>query len=288
MGVGQDLVRLLARDADRSFIPELARQLRTGARGRAAAAFLLGELLARESAGDLAAALDADPGDVQVTVACIEALGKLADPAAVPALTGAARHHLALVRAAALLALSKIDHPDVSMVALATTDDFDPDVRERAVRVLAARGGPDATARLLAFCDGPHARVALRGLTRIADERAVPALIRVLQTAADKRTRQLAGQALARSARNDPGPYLGPTAQPAQASALAWVLGEVGDTRSSRQLSRLLHHRDEPVRARAAAALGKIADLQAAPGLHTALRDISPACAPPPRPPSAG
>jgi HEAT repeat protein len=276
MGLGHDLVSRLARDDDRSAIPALAGQLRGGAPGRAAAAFLLGELRARESAGDLAAALDDDLAGLQVTIACIEALGKLADPATVPALARAAGHHLAWVRASSLAALSKIDHPEVAQIALTATEDFDPDVRERAVRILAARGGREATARLLTFCDGPHARVALQGLIRIADERAVPALSRVFQAAADRRIRHLAGRALARSARHAPALYVTSATRPAQARALAWILGEIGDTRSGRQLSRLLTHRDELVRARAAAALGKIADPETAPSLQAALDDISP------------
>jgi HEAT repeat protein len=276
MGLGYDMIKLLAQDHDQSVIPTLVRQLRGGARGRAAAAYLLGEFRARDSVGDLAAVLADDTADLQVRLACIEALGKLADPAAVPALATAARHRLAWVRSQALLALSKTDHPEVAQVALAASEDFDPGVRDRAVRVLAARGGPDATARLLMFCDGPLAPIALQGLARIADERAVPSLIQVFLTAGDRRIRHLAGRALARSARRAPAMYPTTVMTPAQIRATAWVLGEVGDKASCRQLSRLLSHRDEYVRARAAAALGKIAVPETAGDLHAALTDISP------------
>ncbi len=276
MGLGHDLLSLLARENDRSLVPVVAGQLRGGARGRAAAAFLLGELRASETIGDLAAALGDQSADLQVRLACIEALGKLADPGAVPVLAAAARHHLAWVRSSALTALSKIDHPDVVTIALAASEDFDPDVRERAVRILADRGGQDTTARLLIFCDGPLARVALKGRIRIADPRAVPALSRVFLTVGDRRVRDLAGRALARSASRAPGLYPTAVMTPAQVRAIAWVLGQIGDKASRHQLTHMLAHRDELVRARAAAALGKIADPDGAPGLRTALADISP------------
>ena len=277
MGLGADVIKsVLAWDDHSLVIPVLADQVRSDAHGRAAAAFLLGELRAVETAGDLIAALARDPADVQFRVACIEALGKLADPAAVPVLAGQAGHRYPWVRVSALIALSWIDHPDVAAIALAATDDFDPDVRDRAIRVLAARGGQDATARLVAHCDGPLAPVALRGLARIGDERAVASLTRLFLTIQDRRVRHLAGSALARSARRAPSLYLGPEATPGQARAAAWVLGEVGDKHSCRILCAMLAHRDALARARAAAALGKIANQEAAPALRAALTDISP------------
>lgn len=275
-GLGHDMLRLLARHADPSVIPVLVSQLRSGARGRAAAAWLLGELHASEAAGELAMIVADSHADLQVQLASIEALGKLADPATIPALASATRHDSAWVRQAALVALSKTAHPDIAQVALTASEDFDPGVRDRAVRILAARGGREATARLLSFCDGPQAGPALRGLARIGDERAVPLLTQVFRAAGDRQTRHLAGRALAVSARRAPALYETTLMTPAQVSAIAWVLGEIGDKTSCRQLTRLLAHRDALVRARAAAALGKIADPGAAPDLRTALADIAP------------
>jgi HEAT repeat protein len=74
---------------------------------RGAAAYLLGELRARESAGDLAAALAGETGDLYTRLMCIEALGKLADLATGPALAAAAFHPPAWIQAEALLALAK-------------------------------------------------------------------------------------------------------------------------------------------------------------------------------------
>jgi HEAT repeat protein len=278
MGLGADVINsVLAWQDHDSVTAVLARLVRSGARGRAAAAYLLGELRAGQTAGDLIAALAQDPADADFRVACIEALGKLADPAAVHVLASQAGHRYPWVRVSALIALSRIDHPDVATIALAAADDFDPDVRDRAIRVLAASGGRDATARLLACCDGPLAPVALRGLARIGDERAVASLTRLFLTTQDRRVRHLAGRALARSARRAPSLYLASAATPAQARAAAWVLGEIGDKDSYRTLTTMLTHRDALVRARAAAALGRVASPEAAPALRAALADISPA-----------
>jgi HEAT repeat protein len=277
MGLGHDMLSFVGRDGDRSVVPVLVSQVRDGARGWAAAVYLLGEWRARETVGDLVAALASDPADLQFRIACIEALGKIADPVAVPVLAAQAVHHLAWVRTSALLALSRISHPDVARIALDATEDFDPGVRDRAIRVLAALGGPEATARLLTLCAGPLAPVALRGLARIADERAVIVLTQVFLDAPDRRLRHLAGRALARSALRAPAIYSSTSMTPAQARAIAWVLGEISDTNSSRTLIGLLTHRDALVRARAAAALGKIANQQTAPALRAALADISPA-----------
>jgi HEAT repeat protein len=277
MSLGHDVIGALVSGCGRPVIPQLIGELRDGTRGRAAAAYVLGELRARESAADLAAVLGEDSLDLQVATACIEALGKIADPSAALALADAARHHQAWVRASALTALSKFDLPGVADAALAACEDFDPDVREKAVKLLAAQGDQRATARLLLFCDGQLAPVALKGLIRIADERAVPGLCRVFLNTGDRRIRHLAGRALAQSASRWPGlQHPGWWMTPPQIRAIAWVLGEIGDKNSSGQLSRLLAHRDELVRARAAAALGKIADQATAPTLHTALSDISP------------
>jgi HEAT repeat protein len=276
LGLGARVINsVLAWGDHRSVIPLLAGQIRSGAPGRAAAAYLLGELRARDTSGDLIAALAGDPADVQFRVACIEALGKLADPSAVPVLAAQAGHRYPGVRVSTLLALSRINHPDVAAIALAATDDFDPDVRDRAIRVLAARGDRDATARLLAFCDGPLAPVALRGLARIGDERAVASLTRLFLTTGNRRVRYLAGRALARSARRAPSLYLASAATPGQARAAAWVLGEIGDKDCCRNLRAMLAHRDALTRARAAAALGKIAAQEAASDLRAALTDIS-------------
>lgn len=282
MGVGRGLIGLLLqRGRDELVTSVLSRQLREGAPGADAAAYLLGELRASSHAGEIAAAMSGAPGNTPLQLACAEALGKLAEPGAGPALaavvTGAGP---ALLRTAALIALAKTGHPAAAVAALAASEDFDPDVRDRAVRILARHGGREATARLLASCDGPLAPAALRGLIRIGDQRALPALRRIFLATQDRRLRHLAGRAIVRSLGNANRLYFytGPLSAPAQVRAIAWVLGEAGDTGYSRQLRELLKHRDELTRARAAAALGKISppDAGTPAALRAALTDISP------------
>jgi HEAT repeat protein len=59
-------------------------QIRDGARGRAAAAFVPGEARARDAVADLAATLTPESQDPLLAVACIEALAKIGDPSADP------------------------------------------------------------------------------------------------------------------------------------------------------------------------------------------------------------
>lgn len=271
----QDFLRDLAKDLDRSVIPRLIGQLRSRVLARDGIAFVLGELRAAEAVSDLCAIARGDHDGHQV-LTCIVALGKIADKAAVPTLVEASRHRDALVRVAALDALARFDGPEAGEAALVATDDFDPDVRDRAVRLLAARGGPEATGRLLMFCDGPQAPAVLRGLARIADERALPLLRRVFLTTADRRVRDLAGRAITSSARAGPQLMLWPGMPLPQLRAAVWVYGETGSAAATSRLTRLLTHRDEVVRARAAAALGKTGDAGAASDLRGALADISP------------
>lgn len=90
--------------------------------------------------------------------------------------------------------------------------------------------------------------------------------------------RRQAGPRLDQSARRAPSLYLATAATPGQARDAAWVLGEIGDKHSYRSLRAMLAHRDALARARAAAALGKIAAQEAAPDLRAALTtDIFPA-----------
>lgn len=272
MALGVRFVADLAENLDDAWaVPRLTDLLRRDP-GREGVAFVLGELRAREAVGDLCAVVAAGRNVLNGIIA----LAKIGDPGAVPTLIRAARHPDAPVRAAALAALTGFDTPQVAEVALAATDDFDPGVRDRAVRLLAARGGREATSRLLMFRDGPLAPVVLHGLARIADERALPLLREVFLTTADRRVRALAGRAIARSANGDPWLHAGDWMTLPQLRAAVWIHGETGSARGVPRLAMLLTHRDELVRARAATALGKIGDPAAADALKDAVTDLSP------------
>lgn len=259
---------------DPSIVADLIRILRTRPSTGRDAAFVLGELRAREAEPDLIETLRSAGSSFPLATSCAEALGKLGSPAAVPPLMEAAGHSYPDVRVAALRALRRLGDPRAEPVGMAATDDPEPEVRTAAVRLLADCGGAAAVGRLAALTEGPHARAALRGLIRLGDERAVPALIHVLRTATDRRTRNLAGRALARSARRRPPLYVQGW-DPRVRRAEVWVLGQVGDPASHQTLTQALRDMDERVRARAAAALGRIGDPAAAEPLRLALDDIS-------------
>jgi HEAT repeat protein len=216
-------------------------------------------------------------GDPEVALACIKALGKIQDPAAIPALGEACRHRGSFIRDTALQALFWSDEPQVTEIALAAAEDFSPKVRDRAVRLLAARGDRRATSRLISACEGPLRPVALRGLIRLADERAVPALIRALRTGTDQQALHLAGRAIIASAREPLGHSLwsGWTPSLPQLREAIWVLGELGEAANVLYPGQFLRHRDEAVRARTAAGMGKAGN-PVPPSLTAALADVSP------------
>jgi HEAT repeat protein len=269
--------RHLIADEDPSVVPALIAHLRNP-RARIVAARLLGDKRAREATGDLVAALATAVADEspEMMLACIIALGKIRDPAAIPALGEACGHAVWFIRETALQALFWSDDSRVTEVALAAAEDFNPKVRDRAVRLLAARGDGRAVSRLLSACDGPLAPAALRGLIRLGDERAVPVLINVLAAATDRRTMRLAARAIVSSARTPAGDRLiyGRRWPLAHLREVVWILGELGEAQYLRP--NYLKHRDEMIRVRTVTALGKDGSRSYGGDLAAALTDISP------------
>jgi HEAT repeat protein len=260
---------------DPGVVPDLIRILQVRPSSGWDVAYVLGELRASEAEPVLIGTLRTAGSNVSLVTSCVEALGKLGSAAAVPQLMQAAGHSYVGVRVAALQALRRLGDPRAEAVGMAATADPEPEVRAAAVRLLADRGGVAVLGHLTALTEGPHARPALRGLLRLADERAVPTLIHVLRTATDRRTRNLAGRALVRSARGRPSLYVQGW-DPRVRRAEAWVLGQVADPASRQILTQALRDPDERVRARAAFGLGRIGDPAAAEPLRLALDDISP------------
>jgi hypothetical protein len=153
------LGRRLIADDDPSVVPALIAHLQ-GGMARIVAARLLGDKRAREATGDLVAALATATQEKQyeLMLACIISLGKIRDPAAIPALGEACGHPFGQIRETALQALFWSDDPRVTEIALTAAEDFNPLVRDRAVRLLAARGDHRAVSRLLSACKGRSRR----------------------------------------------------------------------------------------------------------------------------------
>ncbi|UFS93683.1 HEAT repeat domain-containing protein [Nocardia huaxiensis] len=273
-GVAHCAAAALARHGGRWVVGETVRCLRTSRNARFAA-FVLGELRAVEATPVLLRRLTAEVDEL-TGVACAEALGKIAKAhigqreSMTAPLLEAARHPAAPVRAAVLIVLGVIGGPEVVEPALAATDDFDPRVRERAVRVLARWGDRRVSARLAALCDGPYVDQALIGLLRVADPRVAPTVVEVFRTTAERRTLYLAGRVLAACG----APFYYHGTDPVRRRILVWVRGRCGSARDRWWLEQQLLVSDSTIRARAAEALGLLG--LAAEPVYPLLADRSP------------
>jgi len=146
-------------------------------------------------------ALDGDPDPVRRARAAL-ALGELMASRAVPTLADAAAADVeAPVRAAAVRALGRMNHPDAGPVVSAALEDADPAVRLAAadqVLVLSFFQGDDALLALLADVDPVLRR---RGARLLADRgvmEAVPPLVALLEADPEPSVRQAAAWALGR------------------------------------------------------------------------------------------
>jgi HEAT repeat protein len=275
-GTAHEIAQALVRIGDRTVVAALIEQVAARSPCRDAAVFVLGELRASVAVGPVGEALrEVGDRDGWLAVACATALGKIGLPDGVQALVAASDHPSADVRDHVLRALARIGGPNAAAAAMRACDDGDPVVRERAARVLARWGGSEAVGRLAALCDGPHVRVAVAGLARVADDSVAPTLIRVLTTTTDRRNRHLAGRALVRCGSGVRLALSGHT-DPVVRRAVAWVLSQRGLRADQSQLIDALRDRDEYVRARAARGLGRMGAAEAVDALDRSLGDPSP------------
>jgi HEAT repeat protein len=124
--------------------------------------------------------------DWDVRRAAAEALGKLGDPQAVPALIGALGEWGDLwsenVRRAAAEALGKLGDPQAVPALIQALGDSDWDVRRAAAEALAKIGTPAVPALIQALGDSDWdvRRAAAEALGAIGDPQAIPALIQAL------------------------------------------------------------------------------------------------------------
>jgi HEAT repeat protein len=274
LNVASQLVKL----GDRSLTPQLIQLLRTGEHRRLdGVVFVLGEWQVLEAVPDLVSLIERSDVGAWVAGQAVEALGKLAVAEASPALAAVAERDDPTLRTAALRALAMVDPGRAEEAALRATQDFHPEVRELAIRILSRIGTTKSTAALAAACDGTLVDVALKGLTRLGDPRAMPTVRNVFLTATERRRLHLAGRALVNCADGrSPSLYLSGTSDIFRLRASAWVLGQVAGPAALPLLAGGLDHPDGILRARCAAALGRVGSADAIVALQPALRDPIP------------
>jgi HEAT repeat protein len=161
------------RQADAAAVPALIAELRGGTPSSSAlAAKLLGELGDRTATLPLVAALEHDADGGPIAQAAFQALIRLADPEAVPALVRAAESPAVEIRRAAFAALRAGADPRGEAVLEAGLADPDAQVRVLAARLAEAidapAAGPALSARL-SDADPAVREAAATALARVAD-----------------------------------------------------------------------------------------------------------------------
>jgi HEAT repeat protein len=281
-----DAARALTRIAEPAVVPALREVVRGSSAGASSAAWVLGEMRTAAGVPDLLDGLTRHEREHYLLWdRCAEALGKIGSAEAVHGLVAA--YHAGRAPARAIWALGRIGADHAIDTVLAASHHTDPDLRATGVRALATATDPRAVPRLAELCDGPHAPLAVRGLVRTADPRAIPALARVVATTSDRSTRRLAGRALAqlRPRWTQLSGLLYPSQDVKIRRIQAWLFGyllglddNLPDSRDLpvQALAGLLADRDQLVRARAAASLGRRRAASATDTLQRALSDVAP------------
>ena len=163
---------LALRHAGAAAVPALATEAARGTpTGAVRAATLLGELGDRRATPALASAVEEDNRGLAVSLAAIDALATLRDPAAVPALARAAVAPEPDLRRQALLALRAIGDPRGAALLAQELADADPPARAAAAALagtVRAAESLSSLATLLADRDPLVRRAAARALARIA------------------------------------------------------------------------------------------------------------------------
>ena len=211
---GPDDVRLALERAGASAVPRLGREVSAGSPTSARlAATALGRLGDRRATAALVAAVERGGG---ARLASLEALARLGDPAAVPALV-----HVAIaaevpeLRVLALDALEATGDAGALVALPHSLEDADPGVRARAARLTGALGGSAQAAGLVArLVDGDalvrsEAARALAHLPSLPDGLARPLADALPRAPLSAPTEDALGDVLERVARPEDGAALG-------------------------------------------------------------------------------
>src|SRR5579871_5790097 len=144
-----DEVKIALRQAGPAAVDPLSAEVARGTPASAAlAAGLLGEIGDRRATAALAAAVDGPHQGTAAVLVAIDALARLADPAALPALARAAAAPYPDVRRAAFAALAALGDGRASGVVDTGLADGAPEVRAAAAALAGAIGARGATAAL--------------------------------------------------------------------------------------------------------------------------------------------
>lgn len=204
--------------------------------------------------------------------------GKVADPKAIAALTGALKDSDKDVREAALNALVQMRHPGIFEPLVQALSDASPDMRERAAFGLGQLRDARAVGPLTNAVKDADAEVrqqAVFALGQLRDRSAAPALTAALKDdAAD--VRQQAVFALGQM--RDPASYDGLVMALRDTDAdvrqqAAFALGQLRDRRAVEPLISSLKDAAADVRQQAAFGLGQLRDRAAVEALVIALKD---------------
>lgn len=141
------------------------------------------ELLGAEVTEALTAVINKLPTDNQILV--ILALGKRADPAALPALFALARSGEKPVRLGAIRALPEIGHASAVPVLVRLLSDADREIGQAAQESLAALPGERADAAVMAMLSSSESARRLVALELIGRRRIVASIVELLRAASD-------------------------------------------------------------------------------------------------------
>jgi HEAT repeat protein len=233
------------------------------------AALLLGRLGDARAVPVLIASLT----DPRLCDAAIMALGRWPTEEAADALVATAER----VRSSTMVeALCAVNTPPALEAVLRATRESGTLLGASAAWAVARVADERFVPYLLELVAGPLRWAGLTGLQRAANDRAVPALVFVLQQPNDGLTHRLARLALARCGRSaSPALYLELGGDHRLRRSIAWLCGRIPDVRTDSLLELLLGDEDAFVRAQAVDSLGRLANAKAESALLRALEDPS-------------
>lgn len=142
------------------------------------------EMPGAETTKILAAELGKGAADRQILL--IQTLGKLADPAALPALFAAAKSGDKNVRLAAVRALPEIGHGSAVAVLVELQSDSNRDIAQAAQESLAGFPGPEADAAVVAMLNSSEPNQRLMGIDLIGRRRMIAYVPALLKAASDQ------------------------------------------------------------------------------------------------------